>query len=485
MKIPFSVLLLCVAPFVGLTADYPNPDAVADSMRKATNFFHENLAVRGGYATEWPLDHSSGRTEHSDSPTVISIQPHGTTTVGMAMLKAYQATGDPVFLSAAREAASALQWCQLASGGWTSDFDFNPDKRKDYHFRRDVLAGDTDQGKRKATSTLDDNKTQSALLFLLELSHQSECAGDEDLQSSAAFAFDGLFAAQFPNGAWTQQFSGPADAKAPVKKAAFPDEWPRDWPNEKYSGFYTLNDNNLLHMMGLLLRASELTGEPIYLERAKRLGDFLLLAQHAEPQPGWSQQYNLETEAVWARKFEPPALCSGESLGAVETLFSLWIATGDEKYRETIPTALDWLSRSQLDDGRWARFYEFTTNRPLYCEADTYKVTYDDSSLPTHYGFKLDASFGRKIERYREDLERPRESLQRSRKDPDNPESWAKMARGLKSKVEAAMKAQTRDGYWADGDTIDAGLFVKHMNAMALYTKAVKNAGEAFPTSQK
>lgn len=484
MKLPFSILVLCSTSFIGLAADYPDPDAVAGAMRKATTFFHKHLAVRGGYASEWPLDHSSGRTEHSDSPTVISIQPQGTTTVGLSMLKAYQATGDPVFLSAARDAASALQWCQLASGGWTSDFDFDPAKVKRYHFRRDLLNGDTERGKRKATSTLDDNKTQSALLFLLELSQMPECADDEELQACVAFAFDGLFAAQFPNGAWPQQFSGPAAPEAPVLRAAFPDDWPRVWPNEKYSGYYTLNDNNLQKAMELLLRASELTGEPVYLERAKRLGDFLILAQHAEPQPGWSQQYNFEMEPVWARKFEPPSLCSGESIGAIATLMELWIATGEEKYREPIPAALDWLERSALDDGRFARFYELKTNRPLYCDADTYKITYDDSNLPTHYGFQLSSSLGRKIERFREDLERPRESLRRSRQDPDNPESWAKLARGLKSKVENAMTAQTPDGYWADGDTIDAGLFVKHMNAMALYANAAKNAGDTFPPSR-
>ena len=54
----------------------------------------------------------------------------------------------------------------------------------------------------------------------------------------------------------------------------------------------------------------------------------------------------------------------------------------------------------------------------------------------------------------------------------------------MKSKVENAMTAQTPDGYWADGDTIDAGLFVKHMNAMALYANAAKNAGDTFPPSR-
>lgn len=464
--------------------ELPPPDQVANAMEKAVEFYRWRLSVAGGYATEWPRDLSEGRTEGSKSPTVISIQPHGTTTVGMAMLKAYQATKDSLFLQGAREAASALTWCQLSSGGWPSDFDFNPEEARRYHYRRDLLAGDTEPGKRSATSTIDDNKTQSAIKFLLELAHLPESGSDKELQASLQFALDGLLAAQFPNGAWPQQYSGPAAPDLPVKKVSMPDEWPREWPNEKYTGFYTLNDNNLIHVMEILQRAWELTGEARYEEGARRLGDFLLLAQHPEPQPGWSQQYNHEMEPVWARKFEPPALSSGESLGAVETLLELWIWTGDEKYRESLPAALDWLERSQLEDGHFARFYELKTNKPLYCKADSYELTYDDGDLPTHYGFKLDPGLKNKIERVRGELGRPLDSLQRSRKGPSNPGSWAKMARNLKGKVESALKSQKSDGYWSEGDTIEAGLFVKHLFAMSSYLEAVEKAGDSLGSSE-
>jgi trigger factor len=39
----------------------------------------------------------------------------------------------------------------------------------------------------------------------------------------------------------------------------------------------------------------------------------------------------------------------------------------------------------------------FGTNKPLYCKAKTYELTYDDSDLPTHYGFKLDDDFAKAI----------------------------------------------------------------------------------------
>jgi hypothetical protein len=186
-------------------------------------------------------------------------------------------------------------------------------------------------------------------------------------------------------------------------------------------------------------------------------------------------------QPVWARKFEPPAVSSVESYGTIEALFKLWLATGEEKYRAPIPPALDWLEKSRLPDGQWARFYELGTNRPLYCEADTYKVTYDDSDLPTHYGFKIEPGLISKIERTRKELDRPREDILRSNSAPDSEERWAKAARGLVDKVNKALNSVSSDGVWHESGRIDAGLFVKHMNAMALYYEAATKAGTMFP----
>jgi hypothetical protein len=457
--------------------DMPDPAAVAAAMRKANDFFVSKLASRGGYASSWSLDLTEAKVEARASRTVISIQPPGTTTVGLAMLRAWQATGDEAFLAGARGAAKALLDCQLESGGWPADFDFGADDEQRWHLRRDVLAGDAETGKRRNLTTLDDNKTQSAMLFLLELAHDPAGKDDEDLRAGLAYAFDKLLAAQHPIGSWPQQFSEAAPVDGIVKKARIPAEWPRVWPAEKYHHFHTLNDNNLQRLVELMLRAHELTGDARFLASAKRVGEFLLLAQYEGDQPAWSQQYNLEMVPVWARKFEPPALSSSESLGACQTLFEVWLATGEERYREAIERALGWLERCRLPDGRMARFYEFGTNRPLYCVAETYELTYDDSNLPTHYGFKPD--FPRdKIDRLRADLAKPREELLASRREPDSPEAWTKLARGQRSKVATALSAQEAEGYWRKGDRIDAEAFAKSVLPMAAYLKALGKAGK-------
>ena len=51
-----------------------------------------------------------------------------------------------------------------------------------------------------------------------------------------------------------------------------------------------------------------------------------------------------------------------------------------------ILSALDWLKRSRLPDGKMARFYELRTNKPLYMTAD-YQLTYSDADAPSHYGW--------------------------------------------------------------------------------------------------
>jgi hypothetical protein len=122
-----------------------------------------------------------------------------------------------------------------------------------------------------------------------------------------------------------------------------------------------------------------------------RLGDFLILAQMPEPQPAWAQQYGHNMHPIWARKFEPPGITGGESQDAIETLIKIYLVTGDKKYLEPIPRALAYLKRSLLSDGRLARYYELKTNKPLYMtrDGDEYSLTYDDSKLPSHYGWKV------------------------------------------------------------------------------------------------
>jgi hypothetical protein len=443
------------------------------------------VSFAGGYAWKWPVDLSTARAENRTSPTVISMQPPGTPAVGRALLDAYVATGDRLFLQGAREAAQALLWCQMASGGWPGEFDFDPREARKHHFRRDLEAGDTDPGKRHGLSTLDDQKTQAALLFLLELAHHDSTKNDPALRAALKFGLDGLLAAQAPNGGWPQHFRGAADATAPVTKAKINAQWPRVWPNVNYIDFYTLNDGNLFWVVKLLLRAHELEKDGRYLAAAKKAGEFLLLARLPAPQPVWAQQYNRDMEPVWARKFEPPAVSSIESFGALKALRELWLVTGDAKWTEPLKPALAWFAKTKLKDGSWARFYELGTDKPLYCKAETYELTADDSDLPTHYGFKTETDFQKDLDELANDFAMGREALLRERANPETPKKWASRAKGKVAKVQDALKTQDKKGWWLKDDMIDAGLFVKHFEAMNTYLLAAKNGGAAFEELRK
>lgn len=462
--------------------EMPSPALVREAMKRATTFFRREVSFAGGYAWEWPTDVSNAFGEDHEGLTLIMMQPPGTPSVGQAHLSAWRATQDPLYLQAAREAAQALIWCQLSSGGWDSDFEFDPRKARRYHFRRDVLAGDTDPAGRRAKSSLDDGKTGTALEFLLELAHDPASREEAPLREALRFGLAGLLAAQAPNGGWPQRFAGPADPTASVGPARLPVEWPRVWPSTTYDENYTLNDNNLLGVMRLLLKAHALGQDPACLPAARKLGDFLLLARLPEPQPGWAQQYNRDMEPVWARKFEPPALSSIESYGALLALADLWAATGEEKYLAPVKPALAWLRRSRLPDGSWARFYELGTNLPLYCKQDTYELTHEDTNLPTHYGFKIEGDLSAKLNDLEARLAAGREAWQAQELGPVTPGQWAKRARDKRSKVREALASLDGKGRWIDPKSgrLSARLFVQNMAVLTLYVEAGAKGGKIF-----
>ena len=161
--------------------------------------------------------------------------------------------------------------------------------------------------------------------------------------------------------------------------------------------YYTFNDNAIADVIETMVEAYDVYGDVRYLDAAKRGGDFIILAQMPEPQPAWAQQYNLDMEPTWARRFEPPSVTGGESFGVLQILLDLYLATGEARFLDPIPSALDWAKRSLLPDGRLARFYELQTNRPLFFTRD-YVLTYDDSDLPTHYAFKVSGSRIERVE---------------------------------------------------------------------------------------
>ncbi len=380
-----AVLIVSLAASPALAAPDPGGKDARAALRKAARFFVEEVAVEGGYLWRYSADLARREGEGKAGPTTAWVQPPGTPAVGGALLRAYELTGEEICLAGAVAAARALVRGQLRSGGWTYRIEFAKDRRRRYAYRVDPPPG----RKARDVTTLDDNTTQSALSFLMRMDRALGFK-DEEIHEAARYALAAILKYQFGSGGWPQGFTDTVDPKScPRRRASFPDSWPRTYPGHRsYRYRPTINDNLMADMISTLFAAAEIYRDDACRAAALRGGEFLLLAQLPEPQPGWAQQYDYDMQPMWARKFEPPAITGGEARGVLETLMDLYRRTGDKKWIEPIPRALAYYRRSRLPDGRLARFYELKTNRPLYFTRD-YKLTGDDADVPTHYAFKI------------------------------------------------------------------------------------------------
>jgi PelA/Pel-15E family pectate lyase len=367
-------------------AEPPSRDEALTALKRAAAFYRGKAASHGGYVYYYSPDLKDRWGEGRVSAETIFVQPPGTPTVGLAYLTAHAATGDRFYLDAAREAAGALVYGQLESGGWTQVIHFAPPERGRLGKYRKGKGGSWN------ASSLDDGQTQAALRLLVRTDRALDFKHPE-IHESAGYGLAALLKAQFPNGAFPQVWVGPVEPR-PVLRARFPEyDWKTEGKVKDYWNYYTLNDGLAGDVADALITAHGVYKDDQYSAALERLGDFLVLAQMPDPQPGWCQQYNFEMVPIWARKFEPPAVTGWESQDAMETLIRVARYTGKKKYLDPIPRALAYLKASLLPDGRVARYYEFKTNKPLYMDAQ-YRLTHDDSAAPAHYGWKQPARLG-------------------------------------------------------------------------------------------
>src|SRR5690349_19033437 len=216
------------------------------AMEKATVFMR-SIATEGGYLWRYSTDLKERAGENVATPTQIWIQPPGTPSMGMAFLRAHEATGDASYLDAAKAAADALGVGQLESGGWDYLIDFDPKLSRNWYRRSDVgKITPAEAAKRKNISTYDDDNTQSAIQLLLAVSDASKGANeprDVRIREARDYALKKLLAAQRPNGGWPQRWNGVpvSAAEYPVQPAKFPKDYPREHPKTNYMGYYTLN----------------------------------------------------------------------------------------------------------------------------------------------------------------------------------------------------------------------------------------------------
>lgn len=360
----------------------PSAAEVTAAIEKASSYFSEEVAFRGGYVYFYSPDLGRRLGEGVATPTEIWVQPPGTPAVGMAFLDAWEATGETRWRDAALAAGEALRYGQIESGGWRNSIDFDPAGPRVDQYRNG-------QGRGKNFTSLDDDITQAALRFLVRLDGALSLENAE-IHEAAEYGLERLLAAQFANGAFPQGFNGPAPAVVEAK-ANYPEhDWRTEGRIKEYWDQYTLNDGMAGSITELLLIAGEIYGDEKYGAALKRFAGFLLASQMPDPQPAWAQQYNQQMQPIWARAFEPPAISGRESEDVLVALLRIAEATGDKGYLDPVVPAVKYLESSLLPDGRLARYYELETNRPLFMKrtGKLYELTHDDSDLPGHYGWK-------------------------------------------------------------------------------------------------
>jgi hypothetical protein len=372
----------------------PAEDLSQSALAAVTNagrYFAEKLAVDGSYVYDYRPDLKERRAEGAVGPSIGWVEPPGTPEIGAAFLKLYEMTGDEFWLTEARKSADALLRSQLNSGGWNNVIETDPTARQTWCYRVNRLSKADCRAiannKARDRSILDDDTTQSVIRFLILLD-KATGGNDPAIRDAALYALNGTAHAQYGNGAWSITFeSWKSLADAPVRFASIPPAWSRTWVKPQGGPFYITNDNVLRDLVGVFLLANDHFGNPSYLDIAVHTGEFLLLSQLPGKQRGWAQTYSADMEPVWGRPFEPPAISSYETAGAADTLLELYRRTKDQRFLQAAKDAASWLTSVRQPDGKWARFYELETDRPLFVDGSG-NLTYDPMSLHRGYMFR-------------------------------------------------------------------------------------------------
>lgn len=302
------------------------------SVRDAMVVLYESMAllqtyaIDGGYAGAYHT--GNGRT-YGESLKVrladgeILLQQNATPAVGEVLLRAYEVTGDRQLLKSAIAVGKAIAVTQKSIGGWGYTA---------------VVVRDTSHD---ATVTLDDDVTQGSLRFLMNLDRYVD-ALTFDTAISRGLNF--LEAFQAANGAWHQ---------------TYPEQG-------SYRDDFAFNDRAIPLAIEAMAQAHASYGGASYRAAAISGAEFTLATQFGSGQAGWAQQYDDGLRPVRGRAFEPPAVASAETAAAVQALLAVNEIAPDARYVAAAAAAVEWLSRSMLSDGEWARLYEIGSNRPIY-----------------------------------------------------------------------------------------------------------------------
>ncbi len=305
------------------------------TMKKASTFMVEKVSYKGGYVWNYTPDLSRRWGEMEAKPSMIWTQAPGTPTMGNVFLEAYFATGDEYYYNAAEKVADALISGQLPCGGWNYIIDFDGEESlKDWYETIGENGWRLEEFQHYyGNATFDDEATYGPALFLLRMYNQKP---KPKLKHALESAIQFVLESQYPSGGWPQRYP----LKFDYSKNNRPD----------YSSFITLNDDVHRNNVRFLLMCYLVLKEERFLEPINRAMNCILQLQQKKPQAGWSWQFTTDMKPAGARTYEPEGLYSNATYSCINMLMDYYEITGEQKFMDAIPPAIDFLKSIALSD---------------------------------------------------------------------------------------------------------------------------------------
>jgi PelA/Pel-15E family pectate lyase len=279
---------------------------------------------------------------------------------------------------------------QRNNGGWPKNYDMRailtPEQVEKVFNTKHILH-----------TTFDNATTYTHIYYLAQVYTATKI---EKYKEACLKGIGFVLNAQYPNGGWPQYY--------PV--------------GDGYDRYITLNDGAFIGIINLLRKT--INNDPNFsfidnedlktkIASAYNKGLYCILNMQIVNEgklTAWCQQHNeVDLSPAWARAFEPPSICNGESAEVV--LFLMDIENPDEKIIKSIQSAVKWFSDSKIYNTRietfdivpfeskyktvdkdrrvitdstappiWTRYYELGTGKPLFCDRNS-KLLYSFSEI--------------------------------------------------------------------------------------------------------
>ena len=269
---------------------------------------------------------------------------------------------------------------QRNNGGWPKNYDMEAILTKE---QVDSLV----KTKNQLHTTFDNSTTYTHIEYLAQVFNLT---GIEKYKDACLIGINFVLSAQYPNGGWPQYF--------PLE--------------DNYSRRITFNDAAYIGVIELLKKIVDKNPEFAFIgdKVRKKVGrayekgiECILNCQIVDKGrlTAWCQQHNeIDLKPAWARAYEPPSICNGESVSIV--LFLMDIENPDKRIIESVQYAVKWFSDSKIYHTRvntvpappekskwrtsmidrvvvldslappiWTRFYELGTEKPLFSDRNS------------------------------------------------------------------------------------------------------------------